>query len=157
MEKGGPSRPVWIRSTSSLRKSLKGAAMMELWRKHKVNPLGGCLPVLLQMPIFFALYQTLSTSIELYHAPFVAWWTDLSSPDPYMVLPAVVVVMMLVQQQFTPTGNMDPAQARMMKLMPLMFGVLWFMFPSGLVVYYFVNTGLSILQQWWIRRSFATP
>ena len=83
----------------------KGAAMMELWRKHKVNPLGGCLPVLLQMPIFFALYQTLSTSIELYHAPFVWWWSDLSSPDPFYVLPIILGALMFIQQKLTPVPN----------------------------------------------------
>ncbi len=129
---------------------------MELFREHKVNPVGGCLPMLIQMPVFLALFYVLMYSVDLYHTDFL-YLRDLSSPDPYCALPTVVVGLMMLQQQFTPTGNMDPAQARMMKLMPLMFGVFWYMFPSGLVVYYFVNTALGILQQWWIRRQFAQP
>ncbi len=128
---------------------------MELFKEHGVNPLGGCLPMVIQMPVWFALYSVLLYSVELYHTEFL-YLKDLSSPDPYCVLPAIVVVLMLVQQQFTPTGNMDPAQARMMKLMPLMFGFFFFTFPSGLVVYIFVNMVLSIAQQWYIRRTFNT-
>ena len=127
---------------------------MELFKEHKVNPLGGCLPMFLQMPVFLALFWVLMYSVDLYQTEFL-YLKDLTAPDPYCVLPTIVVVMMLIQQQLTPMGNMDPAQARMMKLMPLMFGIFWFMFPSGLVVYYFVNTLLSILQQWWIRRTLA--
>ncbi len=134
----------------------KQKAIMELFKENNVNPLGGCLPMVIQMPIWFALYQVLLSSVELYHTEFL-YLRDLSSPDPYGVLPAIVVVLMLVQQQFTPTGNMDPAQAKMMKLMPLAFGVFFFTFPSGLVVYIFVNMLLSILQQWFIRRTFKSP
>lgn len=126
---------------------------MELFKEHGVNPLGGCLPMVVQMPVWFALYSVLLYSVELYHTEFF-YLKDLSSPDPYCVLPAIVVVLMLIQQQFTPTGNMDPAQARMMKFMPLMFGFFFFTFPSGLVVYIFVNMVLSIAQQWYIKRSF---
>ena len=129
---------------------------MELFKEHQVNPLGGCLPMFIQMPVFLSLFYVLMYSADLYHTDFL-YLQDLSSPDPTCILPAIVVVLMLVQQQFTPMGNMDPAQARMMKMMPLMFGVFWFMFPSGLVVYYFVNTVLSVLQQWWIRRTLSTP
>ena len=127
---------------------------MELFQEHKVNPLGGCLPMVLQMPVFLALFWVLMYSVDLYQTEFL-YLKDLTAPDPYCILPTIVVVMMLIQQQLTPMGNMDPAQARMMKMMPLMFGIFWFMFPSGLVVYYFVNTLLSILQQWWIRRTLA--
>jgi YidC/Oxa1 family membrane protein insertase len=132
------------------------AETMALFKEHGVNPLGGCLPMLVQMPVFLALFYVLMYSADLYHTDFL-YLKDLSSPDPYCILPTVVVALMLIQQQFTVTGNMDPAQARMMKLMPLMFGVFWFMFPSGLVVYYFVNTALGVLQQWWIRRTFQSP
>jgi YidC/Oxa1 family membrane protein insertase len=125
----------------------KGAAMMELWRKHKVNPLGGCLPVLLQMPIFFALYQTLSTSIELYHAPFVLWWTDLSSPDPYYVLPIALGALMFIQQKLTPV-QMDAAQAKvMLYAMPLMMTFFMLLLPTGLCLYMVTSSAVGITQQ----------
>ena len=125
----------------------KGAAMMELWRKHKVNPLGGCLPVLLQMPIFFALYQTLSTSIELYHAPFVLWWTDLSSPDPYYVLPIMLGALMFIQQKLTPV-QMDAAQAKvMLYAMPLMMTFFMLLLPTGLCLYMVTSSAVGITQQ----------
>ncbi len=125
----------------------KGAAMMELWRKHKVNPLGGCLPVLLQMPIFFALYQTLSTSIELYHAPFVLWWTDLSSPDPFYVLPIMLGGLMFVQQKLTPV-QMDAAQAKvMLYAMPLMMTFFMLLLPTGLCLYMVTSSAVGITQQ----------
>ena len=125
----------------------KGAAMMELWRKHKVNPLGGCLPVLLQMPIFFALYQTLSTSIELYHAPFVLWWTDLSSPDPYYVLPITLGALMFIQQKLTPV-QMDAAQAKvMLYAMPLMMTFFMLLLPTGLCLYMVTSSAVGITQQ----------
>ena len=125
----------------------KGAAMMELWRKHKVNPLGGCLPVLLQMPIFFALYQTLSTSIELYHAPFVLWWADLSSPDPYYVLPIMLGGLMFVQQKLTPV-QMDAAQAKvMLYAMPLMMTFFMLLLPTGLCLYMVTSSAVGITQQ----------
>lgn len=125
----------------------KGAAMMELWRKHKVNPLGGCLPVLLQMPIFFALYQTLSTSIELYHAPFVLWWHDLSSPDPYYVLPILLGALMFVQQKLTPV-QMDPTQAKvMLYAMPLMMTFFMLLLPTGLCLYMVTSSAVGITQQ----------
>ncbi|MEM8608126.1 MAG: membrane protein insertase YidC [Myxococcota bacterium] len=125
----------------------KGAAMMELWRKNKVNPLGGCLPVLLQMPIFFALYQTLSTSIELYHAPFVWWWTDLSSPDPFYVLPIMLGALMFIQQKLTPV-QMDPTQAKvMLYAMPLMMTVFMLLLPTGLCLYMVTSSAIGITQQ----------
>ena len=125
----------------------KGAAMMELWRKHKVNPLGGCLPVLLQMPIFFALYQTLSTSIELYHAPFVLWWTDLSSPDPFYVLPIMLGGLMFIQQKLTPV-QMDAAQAKvMLYAMPLMMTFFMLLLPTGLCLYMVTSSAVGITQQ----------
>ena len=125
----------------------KGAAMMELWRKHKVNPLGGCAPVLLQMPIFFALYQTLSTSIELYHAPFVLWWTDLSSPDPFYVLPITLGGLMFIQQKLTPV-QMDAAQAKvMLYAMPLMMTFFMLLLPTGLCLYMVTSSAVGITQQ----------
>jgi YidC/Oxa1 family membrane protein insertase len=131
-------------------------ATMALFKEHGVNPLGGCLPMVLQMPVWFALYRVLLNSVELYHTEFI-YLRDLSSPDPYGVLPALAVALMLLQQQFMPTGNMDPAQARMMKLMPLMFGAFFFIMPAGLCVYIFVNMSLSILQQWVIRKTYKGP
>ena len=127
---------------------------LQLFRENGVNPLSGCLPMLVQMPVWIALYNVLLSSVDLYQVEFL-YLKDLSSVDPYSVLPAVVVVLMLVQQSFMPTGNMDPMQARMMRLMPLLFGFFFFTFPSGLVVYIFFNMVLTILQQWWIRRSYA--
>ena len=125
----------------------KGAAMMELWRKHKVNPLGGCLPVLLQMPIFFALYQTLSTSIELYHAPFVWWWVDLSSPDPLYVLPIILGALMFIQQKLTPV-QMDATQAKvMLYAMPLMMTFFMLLLPTGLCLYMVTSSAIGITQQ----------
>lgn len=130
--------------------------MMELFQKHGVNPLGGCLPMLIQFPVWIALYNVLLSSVELYHTEFL-WLKDLSSADPTGILPAVVVLLMIVQQSFTPMGNMDPVQQRVMKLMPILFGVFFFAFPSGLVVYIFVNMVLSILQQWLIKRTYVSP
>lgn len=130
--------------------------MMELFQKHGVNPLGGCLPMLIQFPVWIALYNVLLSSVELYHTEFL-WLKDLSSADPTGILPAVVVVLMIVQQSFTPMANMDPVQQRVMRLMPILFGIFFFAFPSGLVVYIFVNMVLSILQQWLIKRSFQSP
>jgi len=125
---------------------------MELMAREKVNPLSGCLPMVVQMPVWFALYQVLLTSVDLYHTDFL-YLRDLSAPDPYCILPIAVMAMMLLQQQFTNTANMDPAQARVMRFMPLIFGAFFFTFPSGLAVYVFVNMLLSIAQQWWIKRS----
>lgn len=129
---------------------------MELFRDNKVNPVGGCLPMILQIPVWVALYNVLLSSVELYQSEFL-YLRDLSSVDPYFVLPVVVTALILVQQQFTPMGNMDPAQARMMKFMPLIFGIFFFTLPSGLMVYILVNTVLSVLQQWFIKRSFPSP
>lgn len=127
---------------------------MQLFRENKVNPLGGCMPMLIQMPIWIALYRVLLNSVDLFHTEWF-YLQDLSSVDPYCIMPVIVVVMMLIQQQFTPMGNMDPAQARMMKMMPLLFGFFFFTFPSGLVLYIFVNMLLTIAQQWIIKRQFG--
>ena len=128
---------------------------MALFKENKVNPIGGCLPMLIQMPIWIALYRVLLTSVDLYHTDFL-YLRDLSVADPYCILPVIVVGLMFLQQQFMPTGNMDPNQARIMKLMPLFMGFLFFSFPSGLVLYILVNMMLTILQQWVIKRRFGT-
>lgn len=128
---------------------------IELFRENKVNPVGGCLPMVIQIPVFIALYNVLLSSVELYQTDFL-YLQDLSSQDPYGILPVIVMGLFVLQQQFTPMANMDPLQARMMKLMPIVFGLFFFTFPAGLVIYIFVNTTLSVLQQWYIRRNFST-
>jgi len=130
--------------------------MMALYKREKMNPVGGCLPMLLQMPIWIALYRTIYTSVELYQAPLGLWIQDLSQPDKYFVLPVLLGVSMFVQQKLTPT-TMDSAQAKMMLwFMPIMFTVFMLFLPSGLNLYIFVNTLLSMLQQWHLRKD-ATP
>ncbi len=130
--------------------------MMALYKREKMNPVGGCLPMLLQMPIWIALYRTIYTSVELYQAPLGLWIQDLSQPDKYFVLPVLLGVSMFVQQKLTPT-TMDSAQAKMMLwFMPILFTVFMLFLPSGLNLYIFVNTLLSMLQQWHLRKD-ATP
>lgn len=127
--------------------------LMKLFQEHKVNPFGGCLPMFIQMPVFFALFSALQVTPKLYHQPF--WYIqDLSAPDPFGIFPAFMTAGMYVQQQLTPMTGMDPAQQRIMKYMPLMFGLFMFTTPAGLTVYYAVNTILSILQQWHNMRRF---
>jgi len=129
------------------------AATMELYKKEKINPLGGCLPTLIQIPVFFALYYVLLESVELRQAPFFGWIQNLSAPDPYYVLPVINAAIMLGAQWLAPVSpGMDPLQARMMKTLPLIFAVLFLFFPAGLVLYYAVNGGLGLLQQWIITR-----
>ena len=127
-------------------------AMMELYRKEKINPLGGCLPILVQMPVFIALYWVLLESVQLRHAPFMWWITDLSVKDPYFLLPILMGASMFIQMQLNPTPP-DPMQARIMKLMPIMMTVFFLWFPAGLVLYWLVNNILSIAQQWVITRQ----
>ncbi|MFO0683193.1 MAG: membrane protein insertase YidC [Sandaracinus sp.] len=126
-------------------------AILALYQKHGVNPAAqmlGCLPVFLQMPVFFALYTSLSTNIELYHQPFVFFWTDLSARDPYFVLPVMLSGLMFVQQKLMPNTGMDPNQARiMLYMMPIMMGAFMLFLPSGLCLYMLTNSGLSIAQQ----------
>lgn len=126
-------------------------ATMELYRKEKVNPLGGCLPILIQIPVFIALYYVLIESVELRQAPFILWIHDLSSRDPYYVLPILMGISMFFQQRLNPTPP-DPMQARVMQLLPLIFTILFATFPAGLVLYWLTNNVLSILQQWHITR-----
>ena len=126
--------------------------MMNLYRKHKVNPLGGCLPILIQIPVFFALYKVLLVSIEMRHAPFLGWIRDLSGPDPYFVLPVLMGLSMYVQQKMNPKPP-DPMQAKLMQFMPVAFTLMFLFFPSGLVLYWFTNNLLSIAQQWFVFKK----
>jgi YidC/Oxa1 family membrane protein insertase len=121
--------------------------LMELYKKHGANPLGGCLPMFLQMPVFIALYNVLNTTIELRQAPFCCWITDLSTKDPYYVLPIIMGVTMLLQQKLQPT-TMDPRQAKLFMFMPVFFTLLFLNFPSGLVLYWMTNNILTIIQQY---------
>ncbi|ACM22175.1 preprotein translocase subunit YidC [Geotalea daltonii FRC-32] len=127
-------------------------AVMDLYKTHKVNPMGGCLPMLVQIPVFFALYKALMFSIELRHAPFVLWITDLSAKDPYYVTPIIMGVTMFIQQKMTPT-NMDPIQAKMMLALPVVFTFMFLNFPAGLVLYWLINNILTIAQQAYINKS----
>lgn len=122
-------------------------AMVELYKTEKINPLGGCLPIVVQIPVFIALYWTLLLSVELRQAPFVLWIHDLSRPDPYYILPILMGATMFIQTWLNPTPP-DPMQAKLMKIMPIAFSVFFFFFPSGLVLYWLVNNILSIAQQW---------
>jgi len=126
-------------------------AMMELYKTERINPLGGCLPILIQIPVFIALYWVLLESVEMRQAPFVLWIRDLSSPDPYFVLPLVMGVTMYAQQLLNPQPP-DPIQRRIFMVMPVAFTAMFLFFPSGLVLYWVVNNILSILQQWNINR-----
>jgi len=128
-------------------------AMMELYKTEKINPLGGCFPILVQIPVFIALYWVLLAAIELRHAPFVLWIKDLSALDPYYVLPILMAATMVLQTRMNPTPP-DPVQARVMQIMPYVFSVFFFFFPAGLVLYWLVNNILSIAQQWQIQRMF---
>ena len=127
-------------------------AMMELYRKEKVNPLGGCLPILVQIPVFISLYWVLIETVEMRQAPFYGWLTDLSSKDPYFILPVLMGISMFIQQRLSPPPT-DPLQARIMQFFPIMFTGFFAFFPSGLVLYWVVNNVLSILQQWYINKT----
>ena len=126
--------------------------LMELYRKHQINPLGGCLPMVLQVPIFIALYNALINSVELWRAPFVLWIKDLSAKDPYYILPILMGASWLIQQIMTPTVG-DPKQAKMMLLMPIVFTFMFLNFPSGLVLYFLVSNLLGIGQQYLMNRQ----
>ncbi|WP_019340726.1 membrane protein insertase YidC [Stutzerimonas stutzeri] len=127
-------------------------AMMELYKKEKINPLGGCLPIVVQMPVFLALYWVLLESVEMRQAPWMFWITDLSIKDPFFILPIIMGVTMFIQQQLNPTPP-DPMQAKVMKLLPIIFTFFFLWFPAGLVLYWVVNNCLSIAQQWYITRK----
>ncbi len=126
--------------------------MMGLYQKEKVNPLGGCLPILIQIPVFIALYWVLLESVELRQAPFILWLQDLSTPDPYFILPAINAAAMIMTQKLSPTPGMDPMQAKIMKAMPVVFSIMFAFFQSGLVLYWAVNSVLSLAQQWVITK-----
>ena len=125
--------------------------MMKLYQTEKVNPLGGCLPILIQIPVFIALYWVLLGAVEMRDAPWIGWITDLASPDPYFILPVIMMASMFIQTKLNPTPP-DPIQAKVMMAMPLIFGVMFFWFPAGLVLYWVVNNVLSIAQQWQFTR-----
>ncbi len=142
-----------IRETYGHDRQKMNQAMMELYKTEKINPLGGCFPILVQIPVFIALYWTLLASIELRHAPFILWIKDLSALDPYYVLPILMTLTMVLQTRMNPTPP-DPVQAKVMQFMPFVFSIFFFFFPAGLVLYWLVNNILSILQQWQIQRMF---
>ncbi len=127
-------------------------SMMELYKKEKINPLGGCLPIVVQMPVFLSLYWVLLESVEMRQAPWLLWITDLSIKDPFFILPIIMGATMFIQQRLNPTPP-DPMQAKVMKLMPIVFTFFFLWFPAGLVMYWVTNNTLSILQQWYITRS----
>lgn len=130
--------------------------MMRIYREEKVNPLGGCLPIMIQIPVFIALYWVLLSSVEMRNAPWILWVTDLSAKDPYYILPAVMTLTTLLQTALNPAPP-DPMQAKMMWIMPLVFSVMFFAFPAGLVLYWLTNNILSIAQQWIINTRMGVP
>lgn len=130
--------------------------MMRIYREEKVNPLGGCLPIMVQIPVFIALYWVLLSSVEMRNAPWIGWIRDLSTPDPYFILPAVMTLTTLLQTALNPVPP-DPMQAKMMWFMPLIFSVMFFFFPAGLVLYWITNNVLSIAQQWLINTRMGVP
>jgi YidC/Oxa1 family membrane protein insertase len=132
-------------------------AMMELYKKEKINPAGGCLPALVQIPIFLALYRVLLYSVELRHAPWFGWIHSLSDQDPLYILPVLNALVMILTQRLTPSPGMDPTQKRMMQLMPLVMGVVFAIAPAGLVLYWVTNGSLGLLQQWWLMRKHGAP
>lgn len=126
--------------------------MMRLYREEKVNPLGGCLPILVQIPVFIALYWVLLESVELRHEPFMLWIQDLTSRDPLYILPVLMGASMVIQQLMNP-APLDPVQKKVMLALPVVFTVFFMQFPAGLVLYWLTNNVLSIAQQWWIMRQ----
>lgn len=136
-------------------KQLFSQQLMALYKTEKVNPLGGCLPILIQIPVFIALYYVLLESVELRQAPFIFWIKDLSIKDPYYVLPIIMGASMLLQQRMNPPPP-DPMQAKIMMFMPILFTAMFLYFPAGLVLYWVVNNLVSMLQQWYISRKFGT-
>lgn len=125
--------------------------MMDMYKTEKINPLGGCFPMLVQIPVFIALYWVLLESVEMRNAPFALWIDNLSAKDPYFVLPVIMGLSMYAQFKLNP-APMDPIQQKVFQFMPLVFTVFFAFFPAGLVLYWVVNNSLSILQQWYITR-----
>ncbi|MBI1623107.1 membrane protein insertase YidC [Comamonas suwonensis] len=130
--------------------------MMRIYREEKVNPMGGCFPIIIQMPVFMALYWVLQSSVEIRNAPWIGWIHDLSMPDPFFILPLLMMLSSLLQTALNPAPP-DPMQAKMMWIMPLMFSVMFFFFPAGLVLYWLTNNILSIAQQWIINKRMGVP
>jgi YidC/Oxa1 family membrane protein insertase len=130
--------------------------MMKMYREEKVNPLGGCFPIMVQIPVFIALYWVLLSSVEMRHAPWIGWIGDLSAPDPYFILPVIMTLTTMLQTALNPLPP-DPMQAKLMWIMPLVFSVMFFFFPSGLVLYWITNNILSIAQQWIINTRMGVP
>lgn len=128
--------------------------MMELYKKHNANPLGGCLPILLQIPIFFAIYRVLLNAIELKNAPWILWVQDLAIRDPYFILPILMGITMYLQQRFTPTNFTDPMQEKIMRMLPIIFTFFFLWFPAGLTLYWFTNNLFSVAQQLYVNRLF---
>ncbi len=126
--------------------------MMELYRTEKINPLGGCLPIIVQIPVFIALYWVLLSAVELRHAPWIGWIHDLSAPDPWFVLPVVYAITAYLQVKLSPTPISDPVQAKVMQIMPIAFSVMFVFFPAGLVLYWLINNCIQIFQQWHMNR-----
>ncbi|MFN3565326.1 MAG: membrane protein insertase YidC [Burkholderiaceae bacterium] len=147
-------RMMKIREQYADDKQKMNVAMMELYKNEKINPLGGCLPIVVQIPVFIALYWVLLASVEMRNAPWILWVRDLATPDPWFILPLLMMATMWVQYKLNPTPP-DPVQAKVMMLMPLIFGVMFFFFPAGLVLYWLVNNILSIAQQWYVTRQIA--
>ncbi len=145
-----------------MRERLKGdpqkmqQEMMRIYREEKVNPMGGCFPIMIQIPVFIALYWVLLSTVEMRNAPWVGWIHDLSAPDPFFILPIVMTLTTLLQTALNPAPP-DPMQAKMMWIMPLVFSVMFFFFPSGLVLYWITNNVLSIAQQWIINTRMGVP
>ena len=131
-------------------------AMMKIYKEEKVNPMGGCFPIMIQIPVFIALYWVLLSSVEMRNAPWILWIHDLSSPDPYFILPVVMTLTTMLQTALNPTPP-DPMQAKLMWFMPLIFSVMFFFFPAGLVLYWITNNILSIAQQWMINTRMGVP
>ncbi len=143
-----------IRERLAHNKEKMNAELMNLYKASSANPLGGCLPMLLQMPVFIALFNILYTTVDLRQAPFILWIYDLSSKDPYYVLPVIMGISMILQQWMTPS-TMDPTQAKIMLVLPVVYTFFFISFPSGLVLYWLVNNILGIAQQYWINRQIA--
>jgi len=131
----------------------KQKATMDFYRKEKINPLGGCLPMLIQMPVFMGLYWVLQESVELRQAPWVLWYKDLSIKDPFFILPLIMGASMFVQQKLNPPAVQDPMQQKIFTYLPVIFTVMFLFFPAGLVLYWVVNNILSIFQQWFINKK----
>jgi YidC/Oxa1 family membrane protein insertase len=128
--------------------------MMQFMKTHKMNPMSGCLPMLLQLPVFIALYKVLASSVELYRSPFIFWITDLSIKDPFYIFPVLMGVTMFIQQKITPNPSMDPMQAKMMLFfMPIIFTVFMLQLASGLTLYIFFSTLLGIAQQYMMNKK----